>query len=342
MNQSPTIRRILQIAVAVLLPACGSGSTGSTGSSATAGTTGGSSAGTTGTAGVEAAGGGGSAAGSQGAPSGGSGAGATSGSAGAGSGGTTGGSGGGISATGGGAGATMGSGGTTAGSSGAAASSCTKSNAACVASNTGCNVSTYYFYDNQWNCGPQSGNHCGPESGYACANGDGTIDFAVTSNQPAGNTAVLTYPAIQSNFSGKPLLSSFKSITSTFSETGPGPVGDYEVAWDCWFNGLANEIMVWVDTYKQVPGGKKVASAVALGGGTWDVWQGSGGYLAFKSTSTMISGTVELLQLFNYAATNGWLPTTSVVSQLAFGIEVCSTDGKDANWTIEKYSLTAN
>jgi hypothetical protein len=309
------------------------------GGRATAGTAGAAGSPGAGTAGV---GTGGAAAGSQGGAGPGAGTGgtgsATAGSAGANaSGGVSGGGGGGATAGGGGSATAGGS-----GAGGAKASSCTKANAACVASNTGCNVSTYYFYDNQWNCGPQSGNHCGPESGYACANGDGTIAFSVTSNQPKGNTAVLTYPAIQSNFTGKPLLSSFKSITSTFSEISPGAVGDYEVAWDCWFNGLADEIMVWVDTYKQVPGGKKVASGVALGGGTWDVWQGSGGYLAFESTRTMTSGTVDLLQLFKYAATNGWLPTTSVVSQLAFGIEVCSTDGMDASWTIDNYSLTAN
>jgi hypothetical protein len=229
------------------------------------------------------------------------------------------------------------------GAGGAPAGSCTKANAACVGFNSGCNLGNYYLYDNQWNCGPNSGNHCGPESAYGCTKADGSVNFIVTSNQPAGNTAVLTYPAIQSNFPAKPPLSSFKSITSTFSEKGPGAVGDYEVAWDCWFNGLANEVMVWVDTYKQVPAGKKVASAVTIGGHTWDVWyEVSSGYLAFVATSTLTSGTVDLLQLFRYATTNGWLPASSVVSQLAFGIEVCSTDGKGATWTIDNYSLTAN
>jgi hypothetical protein len=231
-----------------------------------------------------------------------------------------------------------------AGSSGAGGqpTSCTKAAAACIASNTGCNVGGYYFYDNMWNCGPQSGNHCGPESGYACANADGTTSFVVTSNQPAGNTAVLTYPAMQTNFTGKPLLSSFKTITSSFSETSPG-AGDYEVAWDLWFNGLANEVMVWVDNYKQTPAGKKVASAVMLGGYKWDVWYvASSGYLAYIATSTITSGTVDLLAIFKHATTNGWLPANSVASQFAFGIEVCSTDGKDATWTVENYSLTAN
>jgi hypothetical protein len=225
---------------------------------------------------------------------------------------------------------------------GATASSCTKANAACTASNTGCNVASYYLYDNQWNCGANTSNHCGPESAYGCANADGSVSFVVTSNQPAGNTAVLSYPAAQKNFDAKPTLASFKSITSTFAETSPR-LGDYEVAWDCWFNGNANEVMVWVDTYKQVPAGKRVATGVALGGHAWDVWWASGsGYLVFNATSTITAGTIDLLQLFSYATSNGWLPKTSTLDQLDFGIEVCSTDGKDATWTVDGYSLATN
>jgi hypothetical protein len=228
------------------------------------------------------------------------------------------------------------------GTGGAPASSCTKANAACVASNTGCNVSGYYLYDNQWNCGPSSGNHCGPESAYGCANADGSVSFVTTSNQPAGNTAVLTYPAAQKNFNAKPALSSFKSIVSTFSEKSPG-VGDYEVAWDCWFNDNANEFMIWVDNFNQVPAGKKVATGVMLGGHSWDVWwAASSGYLVFNATKTITSATIDLLELFKYATTNGWLPAASTVDQLDFGIEVCSTGGKDATWTIDNYSLTTN
>jgi Glycosyl hydrolase family 12 len=227
-------------------------------------------------------------------------------------------------------------------SSGSAGNSCSIANAACMADNTGCNVGSYYLYDNQWNCGPTSGNHCGPESAYGCANADGTVSFVVTSSQPAGNTAVLTYPAVQSNFNATPALSSFRSITSSDTETSPH-VGDYEVAYDCWFNNQANEVMVWVDNYNQVPAGKKVVAGVTVGGHSWDVWWvQSSGYLAFNVTSTLASGTVDLLALFKYAVTNAWLPANSTVGQLAFGIEVCSTGGNAATFTIDNYMLTSN
>ena len=337
---------MLVYAAAEVVPACSQGSATSSGAAGDGGAAGATTAaggsggvGANGGTGMASAGqigagpsggasGGGNAGGSGGASTGAGGSGGAStgaggsggASTGAGGSGDTGGSGG-ATAGAGGRGGTMGG---VGGASGAPASSCTKADAACSASNTGCNVDSYYLYDNQWNCGPSSGNHCGPESAYGCANADGTVSFVVTSNEPAGNTAVLTYPAVQSNFSGKPLLSSFKSITSSFSETSPH-VGDYEVAWDCWFNDNANEVMIWVDNYNQVPAGKKVATAVTLGGHSWDVWwASSSGYLVFNANKTITSGTVDLRGLFEYAVTNGWLPASSTVSQLALGIEVCS------------------
>ncbi len=68
--------------------------------------------------------------------------------------------------------------------------------------------------------------------------------------------------------------------------------------------------MVWVDNYNQVPAGKKVATGVAVGGHSWDVWWvQSSGYLAFNVTSTLTSGNVDLLALFHYAVIGlAWLP----------------------------------
>ncbi|HEX8791561.1 MAG TPA: hypothetical protein VF765_11470 [Polyangiaceae bacterium] len=268
------------------------------------------------------------------------------GSSGSSSGGSSGGSSGSSSSSGGSSGGSSGSSsGATDGSTtdGPAGGSCAKASAACTCSNNGCNVGSYYLYDNQWNCGSGSGNNCGPESAYGCSNADGTVSWVVTSNQPAGNTAVLTYPAMQDNFN-KPALSSFTTISASFSETSPH-VGDYEVAWDCWFNSNANELMIWVDNYNQTPGGSKVASGVALGGRTYDVWwgpsMGTGGYVVFYANTTVTSGTFDLLGIFQYAASHGWLPTTSTVDQISFGVEVCSTGGQDATWTVDGYSVTA-
>jgi hypothetical protein len=105
--------------------------------------------------------------------------------------------------------------------------------------------------------------------------------------------------------------------------------------------------MIWVDNYNQAPGGTKVASNVSLGGRSYDVWHSgtqSQGYIVFYANTTFTSGTVDLLQIFNYAASHGYMPaaTTSTVGQLSFGIEVCSTNGQNATWSINDYSITTN
>jgi hypothetical protein len=218
-------------------------------------------------------------------------------------------------------------------------------NATCVSDNQACNVGSYDLYDNQWNCG---GNHCGPESAYGCLNSDGSTSFVVDSNQPAGNTAVLTYPAMQLNLSNTPALSSLTSVTSTFTVVPPtGANNDWEVAYDLWFNANnANEFMVWVYNNGQTPGGNKVATSVALEGKTYDIWWssngGTDGTVYFVLTTNITSGTLDLLQLFNYAAQHGWLPPTSVADQFDFGVEVCSTNGQNATWTFPKYTMTVN
>jgi hypothetical protein len=229
-------------------------------------------------------------------------------------------------------------------SGGASTSSCTKTSAACSCDDSGCNVGSYYLYDNQWNCGSGSGKSCGPESAYGCTNSDGTVDFVVTSNQPTGNTAVLSYPAMQDNFDNNPALGSFTEISATFEETSPH-VGDYEVAWDCWFNDQDNEFMVWVDNYDQTPAGTKEGTNVSLDGRTWDIYwspsSGTGGYVAYVATTNFTSGTVNLLTLFTYATQHGWLPASSTVGQLSFGVEVCSTNDQTATWTISNYGITS-
>jgi hypothetical protein len=245
----------------------------------------------------------------------------------------------------GGSGSTRDGGGATGddGGSSGTVTACTKANATCVSNNNACNVgNTYDLYDNQWNCG---GNPCGAESAYGCLNADGTVDFVVDSNQPTGNTAVLTYPAMQMNFQNGTKLSNLKSVTSTFTVVPPtAPKNDWEVAYDLWFNpNNANEFMVWVYNNGQTPGGNQVGTNVVLGGRTYNIWWssngGTDGTVYFVLATNITSGTIDLLQLFQYASQHGWLPANSTVDQFDMGVEVCSTNGKNAEWTFTHYSM---
>jgi hypothetical protein len=224
-------------------------------------------------------------------------------------------------------------------------SGCT--NPTCVVSNTGCSEgsgpdgSTYYLYDNQWNCGPGSGHNCGPEKLYGCSYNS----WYVTSNQPAGNTAVLTYPDVQANFANNPLVSSFHAITSTFAETSPH-VGVYEYAYDIWLNGVAttgsSQILIWVDNTNRVPAGSQVTTTT-LGGRTYDVWNTlDNSHIVLVSTVPFTTGTVNLLEIVNWAITQGWLASGSTLGSIDFGVEIVSTDGASATYLINDFSIATN
>ncbi len=192
----------------------------------------------------------------------------------------------------------------------------------------------YYVYNNMWNTsqtlGPQTLSVCSASSWY------------VVSNQTDQAGAVLTYPNVQENFTQT--VGSFRTLSSTFAETSPR-VGIYEDAYDIWFNGFGaghTEVMIWVDNYKQVPAGSHAATTT-LGGRTYDVYRTSdGSYVAFVATQTFTSGTINLLEMFDYMIGKSWLTTADTLSQIDFGVEIVDTAGSPATYQFTNFSITAN
>jgi hypothetical protein len=211
-------------------------------------------------------------------------------------------------------------------------------NAVCTCDNSGCDVGSYYLFDNQDSCGAMG---CGPESAYGCTNANHTVSFVVTSNQPKGNSTVLAYSSMQDNFNSAP-LTSFTTITSTFAEVSPR-VGSYDVAFDVWLNGVSapgsQQIMVWVDAYNRTPLGNHVTST-SLGGRTYDVYRTTNGsQITLVATQTFTSGTVDLLGIFAWTLAQGMIPSGSTLSQIEFGVEIVSTDGTNATFYFDEYSV---
>jgi hypothetical protein len=180
----------------------------------------------------------------------------------------------------------------------------------------------------------------GPETLYACAYNN----WYVVSNQTNEAGAVKTYPNVHKDYSDV-ALSSFNSITSTFAETSPH-VGIYNVAYDIWTNGVASpgstEIMIWSENFNQVPGGSHAANAT-LGGRSYDVFKTSdNGYIAFVPTAVFTSGTIDLLEIFDWTISQGWLPSNATLGQIDFGVEIVSTDGAEATFEFTDFSITTS
>ncbi len=159
----------------------------------------------------------------------------------------------------------------------------------------------------------------------------------------AGDGAVKTYPNVHMDFNSAPAISSFTSITSTFGHAGPH-VGTYEFAYDMWLNGVAStgstEVMIWTDNFNQVPSGS-VQETVTFDGQSYQVYK-SGSYIAFVAMTNVTSGTLNLLAFFNHVISKGWVPTTSTLGAIDYGVELVSTNGLGATFTVNAFSLTAH
>ena len=202
--------------------------------------------------------------------------------------------------------------------------------------NGGWSTGGYYVHNNMWN----SAEALGPETLYACS----YHNWYVVSKQTNHAGAVKTYPNVHKDYNNV-RISSFNRIRSTFAATSPH-VGIYNVAYDIWANGVATsgstEIMIWTENFKQVPAGNKVAR-VGLGGRTYNVWKTSDNhYIALVPTAVMKSGSIDLLAIFKWLMSKGWLPANSTLGQIDFGVEIVSTDGRNATFAFTDFSITDN
>jgi len=195
---------------------------------------------------------------------------------------------------------------------------------------------SYYVYNDMWNAARYSVQQtlyaCSPSNWYAVA----------TMNNNSGDGAVKTYPNVHEDFS-EPAIASFRSVSSTFAEASPH-VGIYEDAYDIWLNGVASsgstEVMVWTDNHGQVPSGSDLAT-VSFSGRSYHVWR-SGSYVAFVADANFTAGTVDLLAIFRWLITAGWIPASSTLGQIDYGAELVSTNGAPAIFSFTNFSVTTS
>lgn len=200
----------------------------------------------------------------------------------------------------------------------------------------GVSIGSYYVATDTWNAEgydvSQTLYVCDYNNWYVIAN----------MNNETGDGAVKTYPNVHRDFNDAPRINSFGTITSTFAHTVPR-VGIYNVAYDIWVNGVASngstEIMIWTDNYNQVPSGS-VVETTTVDERTYRVHK-VGSYIAFVDSTNVSSGTIDILAILNHVITKGWIPATSTLGQIDYGIEFVSTDGTDATFQLQDFSIVA-
>jgi len=203
---------------------------------------------------------------------------------------------------------------------------------------------SYYVTNDTWNADGYLGLSqklyvCNYNSWYAI----------VTMNNATGDFAVKTSPNVQKTWYPTPTrLSSWKSISSSFSDIPPGAGSNYgiwEFEYDVWLNGLADssstEVMIWTYDNGQTPSGS-LSGVFSDAGHTYDVYRRSAPrqYVAFVDRSNNLSGNVNLLDLFNYVISKGWMPRSSTLYQICNGVELVSTNSRPEKFTINNFSIS--
>ena len=216
---------------------------------------------------------------------------------------------------------------------------------------TGSNGSNTNVLNNMWAAKPGT-------TQTLTANNPGS--WSVVANaQPAGSTAVQTYPDTQqiytrSDNTPNP-LSNFGSIVSSFTEDMNATSGtSAQAAYDIWLGqnsstNYADEVMIWHDQVNRGTCGGATKMASATFGGSngvaqqnWTLCKWGGSELIWYLTSgNEQSGTVDILSMLTWLESHGYLPAGSGLNQIDYGFEICSTTGAET-FTVSQFSIKSS
>lgn len=92
--------------------------------------------------------------------------------------------------------------------------------------------------------------------------------------------------------------------------------------------------MVWVDNHGQRPAGS-VSANPTIAGKKFAVWRnGSSMYTFALSGKQETRGTIHLLRAMNWLVRHRYLSSSDSLTQVNFGWEICSTDGRPMDFTV--------
>jgi Glycosyl hydrolase family 12 len=186
----------------------------------------------------------------------------------------------------------------------------------------------FILYNNEWN--PTAG----PQTIWVYS----YHHWGVQSEQAAGNVAVETYPCVQKDYNN-PRVLSFREIRNGFTESMPANTTglDAEAADVVWLDGLKFEVMIWVDNHGQRPAGKIIGYATIFGQ-HFALWYGGNDY-TFALNHNETSGVTNILASIQWLIRHGYLSPNVTLTQVNFGWEIASTNGKPEDFKVTNYWL---
>lgn len=207
-----------------------------------------------------------------------------------------------------------------------------------------------------WN--PQPG-----ESQVLTATSDSS--WSVVANLPAGETGVASYPDVGEQVNS-PALSSFTKLTSSWNVSTPtGTSQNYDTGYDIWMNDWANEVMIQMNNNGSMDVNSSACPYVAnvtFGGSdgvpsqTWGLCvNGSFGSSNAKTPEEIWqlksgpepTGSVDILAMMQWLESHDpagksftYIPSSSTLTDIGFGFELCSTDGTNQTFKVNDYSIS--
>jgi Glycosyl hydrolase family 12 len=192
----------------------------------------------------------------------------------------------------------------------------------------GWNNAGFVLNNNEWNSSA-------PQTIWA----DSFHYWGTESTQPKANRVVQSYPCVEKNFNEVPVRS-LPLIRSGFAESMPRDKSGLaaEAANDVWLNNHTLEVMIWVDNHTEIPLGRPVSRAT-LFGQHFRVWHG-GATFTFVLNHNETRGVTHILAAIDWLIKHRQIPSNVTLTQISFGWEIASTDGKARDFTVRRYWLS--
>jgi hypothetical protein len=191
-----------------------------------------------------------------------------------------------------------------------------------------------YVNNNVWNTA-----EAGPETIYVCDYGS----WYIISNQPDLPNdigAVKSYPSVCNCDLGKP-INSYTDISGTFAASIP-QMGEWDVGYDI-FTGSGVEVMIQNATHDHgedipYPSG---SVPVTIDGVAYHALRASPTFIVLLNDTYVYSGAVNILHVFQWLGTQGWVNLTDTMDMIGYGVEISVTESSPGVPGPERFDFTA-
>ncbi len=170
----------------------------------------------------------------------------------------------------------------------------------------------------------------------------------------AASTSRVSFPYTYQLYNSE-AVSSFTNIVGTFNETSDHSSSTEEqVSFDIYLNSWGNEIQIQHDMVNTPQCGNTtpVKTGIQFGGSygvpvaSWDLCHNGLYYWQLPKGSSNTygesSGSVDLIAMIKYLETNGYLPSSSTMTEVSYGFIIDTTSATTKTFTLSSYSLINN